>query len=210
MRAHCRSMIAQQDPQTASDHEREDYDERYPPLRSRRCNGPRLRSCQFVPFQPRLARMTCLDSCARRRSRMRSRAILADGPSGGLIRARDTSQRKSVLYGGAPVSDRADACIAPLVAMPITQSTDPAQRTLASHAPGIDRGNTHNRADRDRNSSGSSPRFGTVGCVAALREFWQCSCTPIRSACSTFPQLEELLKQTGEISRSDPDVALPP
>jgi hypothetical protein len=40
--------IAEQDPQAPSYHEHEDHDERYPPLGSRRCDGPRLTSCQFA------------------------------------------------------------------------------------------------------------------------------------------------------------------
>src|SRR5262245_2918213 len=107
--------------------------------------------------------MARLDSSVRTRDRTRSRAVLADGPSRRLVPARCASQRETMLLelqesvvaeeaadgtshdpfhaskqGGhvvAPVADRADGCMPPLVAMPITQSPDPAPHELANGAP---------------------------------------------------------------------------
>jgi hypothetical protein len=45
----------------------------------------------------------------------------------------------------APVADRADACMPPLVAMPITQSPDPAPHELANDRPRQIVVNAHDR-----------------------------------------------------------------
>jgi hypothetical protein len=48
----------------------------------------------------------------------------------------------------APVADRADACMPPLVAMPITQAPNPAPHELANRAPAWIVINIHDRACR--------------------------------------------------------------
>jgi hypothetical protein len=53
----------------------------------------------------------------------------------------------------APVADRADACMPPLVAMPITQAPDPAPHELANRAPAWIVVNIHDRVRRNRSSS---------------------------------------------------------
>jgi hypothetical protein len=59
-------------------------------------------------------------------------------------------------HGGhvvAPVADRADACMPPLVAMPITQAPDPAPHELANRAPAWIVLNIHDRVRHHRRSS---------------------------------------------------------
>jgi hypothetical protein len=125
--------------------------------------------------------MARLDSSVRARGRRRLRAILANRPPRRLVTARCASQRKTVLFelqqrvmaeetangashypfhasqkGGhvvAPVADRADACMPPLVAMPITQAPDPAPHELANRAPVLVVVNIHDRARRHRRLS---------------------------------------------------------
>jgi len=62
----------------------------------------------------------------------------------------------------APVADRADACMPPLVAMPITQAPDPAPHELANRAPAEIVINIHDRANHDGRSSARSPRFAII------------------------------------------------
>ena len=50
----------------------------------------------------------------------------------------------------APVADRADACMPPLVAMPITQAPNPASHELANRAPGCFVVNIHDRVRHHR------------------------------------------------------------
>src|SRR5215510_7535061 len=53
----------------------------------------------------------------------------------------------------APVADRADACMPPLVAMPITQTPDPAPHELANRAPVRSVVNIHDRVCDNGTSS---------------------------------------------------------
>ena len=53
----------------------------------------------------------------------------------------------------APVADRADACMPPLVAMPITQAPNPAPHELANCAPAWIVINIHDRVRHYRSSS---------------------------------------------------------
>src|SRR6476620_9744186 len=62
----------------------------------------------------------------------------------------------------APVADRADACMPPLVAMPITQAPDPAPQELANHAPAQIVVKIHDHANRHGRSSARSPRFAII------------------------------------------------
>jgi hypothetical protein len=112
---------------------------------------------------------------------MRARAILANRPSRRLVTARCASQRETMLLelqqrvmaketadgashhpfhvsnaGGhvvAPIADRADGCMPPLVAMPITQPPDPAPHELANGAPAWIVGNPHECVRRHSGSS---------------------------------------------------------
>jgi hypothetical protein len=139
--------------------------------------------------------MARLVSSVRAHGRTRSRAVLANGPSRRLVTARCASQRETVLLepqqgvvaekaaddtsydpfhaskqGGhvvAPVADRADGCMPPLVAMPITQPPDPVPHELANGAPASIVVNRHDCVGRHRCLSSRSPRVAIVGwCIA--------------------------------------------
>src|SRR5436190_12013820 len=60
------------------------------------------------------------------------------------------------------VADRADACMPPLVAMPITQAPDPAPHELANGAPGEIVINIHDHAHHHGPSSARSRRFAIM------------------------------------------------
>ena len=53
----------------------------------------------------------------------------------------------------APIADRADGCMPPLVAMPITQPPDPAPHELANGAPASIVANPHGCVRRHRSLS---------------------------------------------------------
>ena len=77
------------------------------------------------------------------------------------------TRRNKVVMSSLLSPYRADACMPPLVAMPITQAPDPAPHELANRAPAWIVVNIHDHVRQHRSSSWGSPCIAIVcWCIA--------------------------------------------